>query len=486
MYGIAKDITQRKRMEGQLAHQAFHDPLTTLPNRTFFLEQLTRALARAKRQQTSVAVLFVDLDRFKVINDSLGHPVGDQLLITVAERLQACVRVGDTVARLGGDEFTLLLEALPTVQGAMEVAERIHTALQAPFPLDGRNVFTSASIGIALSMPETDHPDDLLRAADSAMYQAKVAGKAQFALFDPHHTTAVQERLDLETALRYAIARDELRVEYQPIVQLTTGWVVGVEALVRWMHPQHGLLPPARFIPIAEETGQIRAIGRWVLEQACRQVRAWHTVRPSAAPLMLTVNLSAREFQHLDLVDDLYQLVQDTGFDPTTLTLELTESVTMQDAAATIGTLHKLKALGVRIAIDDFGTGYSSLAYLKRFPITTVKIDRSFVREIPSDPNDAAIVTAIIAMAHQLHLHVVAEGVETPAQYAFLQAHGCDALQGYLISRPLPAEQVLPLLQRGPWLLPAAAGSTSAQDREPSTGGGRTSRHTARGEWTWG
>ncbi len=455
--GTVLDITERKTLEAQLIHQAFHDPLTGLPNRALFLDRLHHALARRREAHQEVAVLFLDLDRFKIVNDSLGHACGDDLLRLAAQRIQACVRPSDTVARLGGDEFTVLLDDVSHASVATAVAERIIDALASPFTIKGAEVFTGTSIGIAMSSDQLRDPHALLQAADIAMYQAKSSGRSRYALFDPALSVEVQQRLELETALRHATERDELRLHYQPIVDLQSGAIVGVEALVRWRHPEHGLLSPATFVPVAEESGAILEIGRWVLRRACEDVGRWQRKHPDAAALVLCVNLSARQFQSPGLVDELSQILRETGFAADRLKLEITESVAMHDAETTIVTLHALRELGVQLAIDDFGTGYSSLAYLRRFPINTVKIDRSFVSNVTSDPNDAAITAAIIAMAQRLHLRVVAEGIEMREQWAFLRAHQCLEGQGYLFSPPLAADDLVALLEQGGCIVPHVA-----------------------------
>jgi diguanylate cyclase (GGDEF)-like protein/PAS domain S-box-containing protein len=435
-----RDITERKGFEKELAHLAFHDPLTNLPNRALFIDRLEHALVRADRKQGTVAVLFLDLDNFKVINDSLGHQLGDQLLIAASKRLQACLRLQDTVARLGGDEFTILLEDIAGVSDAIHVAERIMDQFQAPFTFGEHEVYTTTSIGIALSTLGLDRPGGLLRDADLAMYRAKNRGKAQYEVFDRSMNSYAMERLELETDLRRAIERSEFRVHYQPVVLLESSRIVEVEALVRWEHPRRGMVSPAQFIPLAEETGLILPIGRWVLEEACRQMRAWQMQYPSEPPLMISVNLSARQFQHPKLVEDIADILQDTRLDPASLKLEITESVMMQDAKATIGTLWQLKELGIQLAIDDFGTGYSSLAYLKRFPIDILKIDRSFVDRLGRDPEDTAIVRSVVTLAKTLNLAVTGEGIETAEQLLQLQALGCERGQGYYFAKPLPSD----------------------------------------------
>jgi diguanylate cyclase (GGDEF)-like protein/PAS domain S-box-containing protein len=441
-----RDVTDRKAFEQQLRHLAFHDPLSQLPNRALFLDRLEQALARARRHGRPVAVLFLDLDNFKVINDSLGHQAGDALLIETAQRLQGCLRAGDTVARLGGDEFTILLEEVADQDEAIAVAERIAEVLRAPIQVAEREVFVSASIGLALSSACGDQPDTLLRNADIALYQAKADGKARWAMFDARLEAQALERLDLETALRQALERNEFRLHYQPIKALADGRIAEVEALVRWERPGEGLVPPARFIPVAEETGLIIPIGQWVLEQACQQARVWQSLSPGDPPLVMSVNLSGRQFQHPGLVADIERTVQAAGLDPRTLKLEVTESVAMRDADATIEKLKALKALGIQLAIDDFGTGYSSLTYLKHFPVDTLKIDRSFVDGLGQDPQDTAIVRSVVALAKTLHLQVTGEGIETPDQAAHLRMLGCDRGQGYLFARPMPPDAVSALL----------------------------------------
>lgn len=442
----SRNISERKQLQKQLLHQAFHDPLSKLPNRALFMERLERALARAQEKSGKVAVIFLDLDNFKVINDSLGHQVGDELLSAAAHRIKGCVRPGDMTARLGGDEFTVLLEDVTSPEAAVKVAQRIHAQLQAPFLMDGHEVFVTPSIGITLSTDENANPDSLLRDADVAMYWAKTHGKACYAVFDQHMSSQARERLSLETDLRHAVARQELVVYYQPIVDLQTGAIREVEALVRWKHPTRGLVSPADFIPLAEETGLILQVGQYVLEQACWQVRLWQQELPSDRPLILSVNLSARQFQHSSLLDDISATLTATGIDPTCLKLEITESVMMHNAESTIRTLNQLQALGMQLAVDDFGTGYSSLGYLKRFPLNTLKIDRTFTDGLGHDPEDTAIVCAIISLARALNQVVTAEGIETEAQLAHLRELGCEQGQGYLFSKPLPAAEMRAVL----------------------------------------
>jgi diguanylate cyclase (GGDEF)-like protein/PAS domain S-box-containing protein len=441
-----RDITQRKAFERELSRLAFTDTLTGLPNRALLRDRLTHALARAERQRGQVAVLFLDLDRFKVVNDSLGHASGDALLVEVANRINTCLRAGDTAARLGGDEFTVLLEDIVDEQQAVEVAERIAETLRLPVMVEGREVFVSASIGIATNTPRRIGPDGVLRNADLALYRAKADGRARHAVFDPSMEARALERLEVETDLRHALDRDELRVYFQPVVDLDSGTVNELEALVRWERPGYGIVSPMAFIPIAEETGLIVPIGQWVLEEACRWAQRWQPFSAVGKPLVVSVNLSARQFQHPELLTDIERALRETGLDPRHLKLEITESVVMQDAQATIDTLQALKALGIRVAIDDFGTGYSSLSYLKRLPVDTLKIDRSFVNGLGLDTQDTAIVDSVVALARTLQLSVTGEGVETAAQARHLRQLGCDRGQGFLYARPLPPEDMERLL----------------------------------------
>jgi diguanylate cyclase (GGDEF)-like protein/PAS domain S-box-containing protein len=441
-----KDITERRVLEEQLQHQAFHDALTDLPNRALFIDRLGHALTRAGRLETKIAVLFTDLDNFKVINDSLGHKAGDQLLIAVAERLKTCLRPEDTVARLGGDEFTILLERVAGVSDAAEVAERIAKELQPPFVLDGKEVFATTSTGIAVSSSAWEQPADLLRHADLAMYRAKSKGKACYELFEPRMNVDALERLELETELRRALRREEFRVYYQPEILLESGEIFGMEALARWEHPERGLLLPQEFLTIAEESNLILPIGQWVLREACNQLRTWQEQYPSTTPLVMGVNLSTREFFQPSLIAEI---LRETGVDPRTLQLEITEgAIAYNHVPDANNTLRDLKALGVQLAIDDFGMGYSSLSYLKRFPVNVLKIDRSFVRELGKDLKGTKIVAAIIHLARALDLKVIAEGVETAEQVEQLREMECDVAQGYYFSEPLSSDAVPALLQQ--------------------------------------
>lgn len=442
----ARDIAQRKAFENQLIQQAFHDSLTLLPNRVLFLDRLEQALVRTVRRQGSVGLLFLDLDNFKLINDGLGHQAGDDLLVEASARLRVCVREEDTVARMGGDEFVILME-LTTEAEAVLAAERIEQQFRRPFRIGGSDFVTTVSIGIALGGAGHEQPDILLRNADVAMYRAKAGGRGRHVVFNASMQADSLSKLNLENDLRQAIGRGELRVHYQPIVILYSGRVTEVEALVRWQHPTRGLMAPADFISIAEETGLIIPIGQWVLEEACRQVAAWQVEFPIKPTLMLSVNLSPRQFQQPNLVEQVSCALREAGLAPTWLKLEITEGVIMRDVDATNKTLGQLKELGVQIAIDDFGTGYSSLAYLKRLPLDILKIDRSFISGIGHDPEDTAIVRAIISMAKSLHLSVTAEGIETAEQATLLRGWACELGQGYYFSRPLDTSALTELLR---------------------------------------
>lgn len=452
--GMVTDITERKRMEEQLAHQALHDPLTDLSNRVLFMDRLEQALARASRSKNLVAILFMDLDNFKIINDSLGHLIGDRLLVAVAERLQPCVRAEDTIARLGGDEFAILLEEVQEGDTAIRVAQRIVEELQEPFVLHGQEVFVSTSIGIALSsrtfsdFNEGDGPEALVSKADTAMYKAKRQGKSRHAVFEEAMDYGALERLRLENDLRRALEREEFRVYYQPEISLEDGRIVGFEALVRWEHPERGLVFPGEFIPLAEANGLIVPIGLRVLEEACRQAREWHQNLGLEQPLMMSVNLSARQFEHPELAEDVARVLDETGADPFSLNLEITESVAMQDAPLTTKIMRELKALGVKISIDDFGTGYSSMGYLQRFPADYLKIDRSFVGQIGEGAEGTALVTGIVYLAHNLGMKTIGEGVETAEQLAKLREVGCNLAQGYYFSKPLPKTEAYALIER--------------------------------------
>ena len=436
-----QDITHRKRAEQQLVHEALHDALTGLPNRAWFMEQLQASLDLVHSHKDRLfAVLFLDLDRFKLINDSIGHMVGDQLLIGIAKRLSHCIRPGDKVARLGGDEFTILLDDIRSTTEAIEVADRIQNELSKPFSVGGYETFTTVSIGIALSNLDYKLPEDFLRDADTAMYQAKSLGKARHVIFDKGMHARAVNLLQLETDLRRAIDRDEFFIEYQPIVELQTGRLTGFEALVRWRHPERGSVLPDRFISVAEETGFIVPIGQWVLLQACLQMQRWNASHSPTNPLSISVNLSGRQFTHSNLLEQITQILEITGLDPRLLKLEITESVVMESVETAAGTLEKLRAIGVELSIDDFGTGYSSLSYLHRLPIDTLKIDRSFVSRMAENNENKEIVRTIIMLAKTLGMGVIAEGVETRVQAELLRELGCECVQGYLVSKPLDAE----------------------------------------------
>ena len=457
MAGTTQDISERKQAEDQIRFLAFYDGLTRLPNRLLFLEGLNLSLASARRQDRRLGVLFLDLDRFKRINDTLGHSAGDRLLQAVAERLKRCLRssdtlargevaaAGDTVARLGGDEFIVLLTDMARGEDAAKVARRILEALADPFRLDEQEVFITGSLGISVFPHDGEDADTLLKNADTAMYHAKDAGRNGYQFYSGSMNAAAFQRLSMENNLRRALERDEFLLHFQPQVDVATGAIVGAEALVRWRHPELGLVSPADFIPLAEETGLILPIGEWVLRRACVQARAWQDA--GYPPLHMAVNISGRQFRQQLLVRSVEQAVAAAGYDPRRLELEITESVLMRSAEETVRTLRHLKEMGSRISVDDFGTGYSSLNYLTRFPIDALKIDQSFVRDITTDPADAAITTAVIAMAAGLKLEVIAEGVETPEQVAFLRRQGCHLMQGYHFSRPVPAEEFEKLLQ---------------------------------------
>ena len=451
-----RDVSERKAFEEQLAHQAFHDALTGLPNRALFMERLRHALSRARRQVTTVGVIFLDLDNFKVVNDSLGHEAGDSLLVAVAERLGDCVRAGDTVARLGGDEFTILLEDLADDSQLLGLAERITQVLHTPFLVSGREIVTTGSLGIAASLGDSRLPDELLREADTAMYRAKANGKARSIVFDHSMDAQAVDRLNLEMDLRRALEVGEFRLHYQPIMSLTSGALCEVEALLRWEHPTRGLIPPGKFIPLAEEIGLIVPLGLWVLRESCRQTRewnegvwnagAWNAGGERRPPLTISVNVSARQLKTPDFVAQVVEVLEETGLSAACLKLEITESVMMQEAEVTIAKLHALKALGIRLAVDDFGTGYSSMAYLSSLPIDTLKIDRAFVGKMGGHTEDAAIVRAIVMLAKTLNLSITSEGIETVEQLTQLRALECDQGQGYHFSRPLPADQLRAML----------------------------------------
>jgi len=446
--GLIIDISHRKELEAELRHQAFHDALTGLPNRSLLLDRCSWAMATARRVGSPPAILFLDLDNFKIINDSLGHNQGDAVLIAVAERLTNVLRDVDTISRFGGDEFAILLNNVDDIVDAIAVAERVRVALEQPIVHGHRQVTVTTSIGIALADESVETPDDLLRRSDIAMYRAKLDGRNRIAVFDAALHEAALRRLELETGLRRAVRDQQFVVHYQPKVQLATGNITGFEALVRWNHPEEGLVSPGEFIPIAEESGLIVPIGRWVLEEACRQVESWNRGLPKDRQLTMSVNLSARQFQQPDLVHSIEQMLITSGLDPVRLTLEITETAVMEDIDVAIERLNALRSLGVKIAIDDFGTGYSSLSYLTRFPVDVLKVDRSFVSGLGMTTADTAIVSASITLAHALGLTIVAEGVETALQRDMLENLGCDRAQGYFFSKPVPASHATLLLSQ--------------------------------------
>ncbi|MBE0596367.1 MAG: EAL domain-containing protein [Desulfuromonadales bacterium] len=455
LFCLDVDITERKRYEIRLEHLATHDELTGLANRALLQDRLAQSLHYAHRSGRLVAVLLLDLDRFKVFNDSLGHDFGDQLLCAVAERLLLNVREADTVARMGGDEFVVLLAEVASEEDVGLVARKLLDQLNFPYQIGGREITVTASLGISLYPKDSSDGSTLIRNADMAMYRAKKHDSSNFSFYSPELNQRVVETLELEGALRQALERQEFCLHYQPKVDLASGRVVGCEALVRWHHPQRGMVSPADFIPLAEETGLIVPLGSWVLREACRQNRAWQA--EGLPPMSVAVNLSARQFRKGDLPQLVQNILQEVGLDPRYLELELTESMVMDDPRKAEGTMLALKKLGVGLSLDDFGTGYSSLNYLRRFPVDSLKIDRSFINDVITDPSGASVVTSVIDIAHNLGLIAVAEGVETDEQLAFLAGCGCDIYQGYLFSRPLPASAFAELVQGQARLLEAAS-----------------------------
>lgn len=442
-YLVYRDIAERRQAEEKLRIVATHDPLTALPNRTLLHERLSHALAKAQRHGRLLAVLFVDLDRFKNVNDTLGHDAGDRLLQIAAQRLYDCLRETDTMARQGGDEFVVLMDELADREAIAPVSQRILDAMTRPFVIDGQEISITASIGISV------YPDDgrtLLRNADIAMYRAKEKGKNNYQFYSTQIDNYSVERLALESGLRRALERGEFSLHYQPKVNIATGQISGMEALLRWQHPEMGAIAPGRFIPVAEEIGLILPIGAWVLRTACIQNRAWQQLGLRRFPV--AVNLSPRQFAGEGLLGDVKAALDESGLEGSYLELEITESMVMVDPERAVTMLRQLKELGIRVAIDDFGTGYSSLAYLKRFPIDSVKVDRSFVEDIPDDVDSMAIAQAIIAMAHNLRLKVVAEGVESEAQLGFLRGEGCDEIQGYYFSAARPASEIAGIMRK--------------------------------------
>jgi diguanylate cyclase (GGDEF)-like protein len=430
--------------------QALHDSLTGLPNRALFTNRLQQSIDRKSRESDTSAVLYMDLDQFKIINDSLGHETGDRLLIEVSRRLRSCLRPGDTAARLGGDEFTILLDDISGPADAVRVAERVAEELREPFRLGEHQVFVTTSVGIALNDSAGVSPNSLLRNADVAMYDAKKEGKARYKIFDPGMHAKAIRRLEMENELRRAITQEELRIHYQPKVSLDTGEIVGMEALVRWDHPEQGLINPNEFIPLAEETLLINPLGRWVLQEACRQAREWRRRYPDFSDLVMSVNLSVRQFQQPNLISELSEVLEETGLDPCGLQLEITESVMTDDAEYAVDLLQKLRILNVQLGLDDFGKGYSSLTSLRQFPLDDLKIDKSFVEGIGQNVQDTAIVQLMVDLAHTVGMQVVGEGVERAEQLTRLREMGCDLAQGFYLSRPLTSEEAEALLADSP------------------------------------
>ncbi|MBW4489274.1 MAG: EAL domain-containing protein [Trichocoleus desertorum ATA4-8-CV12] len=451
---LQQQVYERQQLQAKLLKMALHDALTDLPNRALFMERLVQALRQAKAEaDDQFAVLFLDCDRFKVVNDSLGHLVGDELLVAIARRLEQCLRPHHTLARLGGDEFAILLTNITNLDSATQVADQILNALAHPFKLARYEVFINASIGITLNHAEHKQPEHLLRDADTAMYRAKALGRGQYQVFDPMMHTKALQLLHLETDLRRAIQQQEFVVHYQPIVALHNHRLIGFEALVRWQHPQQGLLSPATFIPIAEETGLITQIGYWVLREACQQLCQWQANSLPDLALSISVNLSARQVAQPDLVEQIDQILADTQVNPQALKLEITESVIMENPQSASVMFQELRERQIQLSIDDFGTGYSSLSYLHSFPINILKIDRSFVQRLADGSEGSGLVPLIINIAHSLGLTVVAEGIETTEQLAQLKALGCDFGQGYLFSKPVAVEQAAELIaSTPPWL----------------------------------
>ena len=442
---IFMDITKRKEVEQRIHLLAYYDPLTSLPNRVLFGDRLGQALAASRRGGGKVALLFLDLDRFKSINDSLGHAAGDSLLQSVADRLKLCIREMDSICRQGGDEFMVLLPGIEKREDVAAIAQKILAAMSDPHYIEGRNLVVSFSIGISIYPADADTPEALIQNADAAMYHAKEHGRNNFQFFTPDMNAEALDLLSLEADFRRAMVNGELQIYYQPQIDNATGAIVGVEALARWLHPERGFVPPSRFVSIAEESGLIGQLGEWVLRTACAQNRKWQ--EDGIVKIPVAVNLSALQFHQKDLVELIVGILHETGLEPRYLELELTEGIIMKNAESTIATLNALKKAGVLLSIDDFGTGYSSLSYLKRFPIDKLKIDQSFIRDVATNENDALITTTIISMGHNLRFRVIAEGVETAEQISFLKEHQCDETQGYYVSTPLPPEKLVRFIQ---------------------------------------
>jgi diguanylate cyclase (GGDEF)-like protein len=443
---IARDITERKQHEAELRHQATHDTLTGLPNRTLLGDRLGAEISRASRQGRLLGLIFLDLDNFKRVNDSLGHPAGDGLLKDVSRRLMGCLRPDDTVARYGGDEFVILSGDLGSIEHVLVVMNKLRNTFELPFRIGNRDIFISFSAGIALYPGDGRDEETLIKNADTALFRAKAKGRSQYQFYARDMNARSKELLDTETALRQALTRGEFQIHYQPQFNLLTGHITGCEALLRWLRPGHELLiPPTEFVPLLEETGLILPVGEWVLRNACSQWRAYQATHQM--PPRIAVNVSARQFSDRKLVDMVARVIKEEGVRPDALEIEITESTVMQDVHLAGEILDALDALGVRLALDDFGTGYSSLAYLKRYPLDVLKIDATFIRDLPHDADDAAITEASISLGHHLGLEVVAEGVENQAQYDLLRKLGCDTVQGYYLSPPLPPEQAVPFVE---------------------------------------
>lgn len=444
-------LSDREVREQRLRHESVHDPLTGLPNRTLFMRRLADATHRARRGQDGIfAVLFLDVDGFKLVNDSMGHHVGDEMLVTIARRLEQCVRGGDIVARLGGDEFAILLERIVDVRDAAMVAERVQDALHVPLMIGGYEHATSASIGVALSSGASEQPEYVLRSADIAMYRAKNSGRGRYEMFDRAMHAEALTRLQIETDLRHAFERDEFFLHYQPIVSLARGQVIGAEALVRWRHFERGIVSPATFVPVAEDTGLVVPLGRWVLREACRQATLWQSRCLNGEPFSVSVNLSVREFAQPDLVKAVASILEETGLPARALRIEITESAIIGQKHPAIETVEQLRALGVAIHLDDFGTGYSALSYLHRLPLDAVKVDRAFTSSIDHEERPLHVVRAIVSLAHAIGLEVIAEGVTNERQIELLREMGCDQAQGFVFSRPCNPQELESFLDRAP------------------------------------
>jgi diguanylate cyclase (GGDEF)-like protein/PAS domain S-box-containing protein len=442
--GTLLDITDRKRAEAQIVYHAYHDPLTELPNRMLFMERLRLQLAQARRQRRRLSIIYCDLDHFKFVNDTLGHSVGDEFLQTVATRLKGLVREMDTVARVGGDEFVILIPDVSRAEDISIICQKLLASVAQPLQVEGRALQITASIGVASYPNDGEDAESLLRNADTAMYRAKEVGRNNFQFCTPELTSRAVERLNVQDGLRLALDRDELVLHYQPVVSLTSGRIVGLEALVRWQHAEKGLIMPGAFISVAEETGLILPLGEWVLHSASKQLKQWQ--KGGLPDLRMAVNVSARQFRERGLVTTIQQALSAADLNPHYLEIEITESIAMESAEVVVANLEALRSMSIGISIDDFGTGYSSLTYLKRYPINCLKIDRSFVTDVATNPADAGIVRAVVEMAHGMKLNVIAEGVETKDQFSYLQQYGCDEMQGYWFSRPLPVEAIDKLL----------------------------------------